>query len=144
VRTTLTEALAEMGRRGILWSRGWYLNRRQEVAELAKRALTSLERGERVLGYAYYTWQGAWRRKRGRDFALHVGQVQHPDQGPVGLCTAEVGTVVTDCLRQHGVRHRWDGDPERPIRVVTASIRNLTGGPAGKLTWRGDPNEEDR
>jgi hypothetical protein len=133
VRTTLTEALAEMGRRGVLWSRGWYLNRQESVAELTKWALASLERGEKALGYAYYTLPGEGRRRRGRDFDLHVGQVQHPDRGPVGLCAAEVGRVVTDCLRQHGVRHRWDGDPERPIRVVAASIRTLAGRPAGNL-----------
>jgi hypothetical protein len=125
VQTTLTEALAEMGRRGILWSRGWELDRRREIAALTSRAAQALGRGEEVLGYAFYTCQGKWRRNRGKDFALYFGQVNHPEMGPIGLPDVEVGRAVADCLAEHGVRSKWDGDPARPIRVLTGSIRRL-------------------
>jgi hypothetical protein len=125
VRTTLTEALAEMGRRAILWSRGWELSRPEEVATLTRRAKGRLERGEQVLGYAFYTWKGRLRRIRGKDFALYFGQLTLPEIGPIGLLPAEVGRAVVDCLAKQGVKCKWDGDPERPIRVVTASIKRL-------------------
>src|SRR5262249_55224737 len=81
VRTTLTEALAEMGRRGIVSSRGSPLKRREGVADLAELAKGNLAQGEPVQGYAFYTWEGARRKRQGKDFALHFGQVKHPDLG---------------------------------------------------------------
>jgi hypothetical protein len=125
VRTTLTEALAEMGRRGILLSQGSELGRRKEVEALTERAAQALARGEKVLGYAFYTWRGRWRKNRGKDFALYFGQVNHPEMGPIGLPDVEVGRAVAVCLEEQGVRSKWDGDPARPIRVLTGSIRRL-------------------
>src|SRR5262245_181466 len=122
VRTTLTEAFAEMGRRRIVCSPGWDSSRQGAVGEMTERAVSSLDRGKPVLGYAYYTFRGKLKKVRGKDFALHFGRFEHPRLAPVGLPDARVGQLVTECLTSNGVKHIWDGDAARPIRVVTSSI----------------------
>jgi hypothetical protein len=91
-------------------------------ARTVKQAMNALECGQNLLGYTFYSWRGKRRKSQGKDFALHFGQINHYDLSPIGLCDAEVARIVTDCLRHHGVKYRWDGNPKRPIRVVTASI----------------------
>jgi len=125
MRTTLTEALAEMDRSGILYDRGWCINRKEAEKELTERAMCCLGRGIKVTGYTFITSKGWWKRKNGKDFTLHFGQIIHPSRGPVGSTPEQVGKIVCECLRQYGVDHSWDGDPTRPIRVITASIKPL-------------------
>jgi hypothetical protein len=120
VRTNLTEAFAEMGRRGLLYSRGLEVNRKRSVAELTERAMPGLKRGKPARGYAFYTLFGQLRRSRGKDFAVHFGTFDRDT-----LPALEVGKLVCDCLHTNGVRHRWDENPGRPIRVVTASVERL-------------------
>jgi hypothetical protein len=122
VRTTLTEALGEMSRRGILYSRGWGTTRQGAVEEMTQWAVRSLDRGKPVLGYAYYTLRGKLKKNGGKDFALHFGRFEHPRLASVGLPDARVGQVVSECLAKNGVKYIWDRDPATPIRVVTASI----------------------
>jgi len=122
VRTILTEAFGEMERRGILLNRGWESTRKQAVAELARRAVHSLDRGTPVLGYAFYTLRGRMIKGSGKDFALHFGQFEHCLLRSVGLAGVEVGKAVCECLRKTRVKFCWDPSPDRPIRVITASI----------------------
>jgi Domain of unknown function (DUF6891) len=129
VRTTLTEAFAEMGRQGILCGRGGQLKRRDELAALTMLAMDLLKQGKEVVGYAFYTCRGKWRRQHGKDFALYFGQLKHPTLGAVGLSDAEVGRIVCECLTNQGVRHRWNDDPRRSIRVFTASLPSPRGTP---------------
>jgi hypothetical protein len=125
VRTTLTEAMAEMERRGIFVNRGSFFTREEVVEFFTQRAVRCLDGGEPALGYAFYAYLAKRKKKRGKNFSLHFGQLTHPVSGPVGPCAAEVGKVVTDCLRQQGMKCRWKGDPERPIRIITRSISIL-------------------
>jgi hypothetical protein len=125
VRTSLSQAFVEMKRKHIVWSRGWQLSRREAIAEVTDKAMRTLEEAERVDGYAFYTWEGHRRKRRGRDFAIYFGQVQHPIVGPIGRSDAEVGKIVCECLKNHGVDYLWEGDPSRPIRVIAKSIAVL-------------------
>lgn len=126
VRTNLTAAFGEMERRFILFSRAWATTRREGVEELNARAMRCVEHGTPVAGYAFYTWQGKWKKQHGKDFAMYFGQIVDPRKGPIGLAASEVGKVVCDCLAAQNVEHRWAGDPQRPIRIVTASLVTLS------------------
>jgi hypothetical protein len=126
VRTSLTEAFAEMTRRGILWSRGWEISRKRALAELSRRGANSFEQKLPVLGYAYYTFLGQQKRLRGKDFPLYFGQFEQPRFRAAGLSSAEVGQVVCECLGSAGVQFHWDQNPDRPIQVITASITCLS------------------
>jgi hypothetical protein len=88
-------------------------------------AAAALERGEQVLGYAFYTLQARRRIQAGKDFALHFGRARRADGGFAGLAPAEVGKSVCECLAAEGVQYRWGGDPARPVRVLTASVATL-------------------
>jgi hypothetical protein len=125
VRTNLTEAFGEMGRRGLLCSRGWQRSRVRALDWLTTLALDSLGRGTPVLGYAFYTSAGMWKKERGKDFALHFGRFDHHLLHPVGLPGAEVGEVASGCLRRAGVGFRWDRSPDSPLRVIAASLARL-------------------
>ncbi len=125
IRTTLTEAFGEMDRRGLLYSRGWAVGRKQAVAELTSQANACRRAGRPARGYAYYTLLGHLKKSRGKDFALHFGAFDHFELGSGGLSDLEVGKEVCDCLSASGVRFCWDEAPERPVRVVTSSIRQL-------------------
>jgi hypothetical protein len=115
-----------MGRRGILCRRGWDSRREHAVEEVTREALTRLKGGEPAVGYAIYTRKGKWRKARGKDFWLYAGAFEDPRLRPAGLSGLGVGDLVTGCLTRNGVQFRWDRDPSRPIRVITASIRRLS------------------
>ena len=125
VLTNLTAAFGEMGGRDIIGSRGRHISRSFAFAEMMDAASQALRRGDKVLGFAFYTVQGKWKMNQGRDFALYFGQIKHLNVGAIGLRDVKVGQVVCECLDKNGVKCRWTGDPARPIHVVTASISRL-------------------
>ena len=125
VQTTLTRAFVELKARGILVSRGWERSRQQAISSLTLGGCPGAMMFDwkgLPQGLAYYTQRGHLRKQQGKDFAIHFGQIQHPTMGPSGLSDGAVGEAVCECLRNQGVEHRWDGDPIRPIRVMTRSI----------------------
>ena len=122
VRTNLTAAFGEMGRRGVPGSRGWHGSRSEEVAEMLNEWKRALARGEKVLGCAFYTMKGKSKMQQGKNFSLFYGQIKHPTLAPIGLPDARVRKIVCDCLDEQEVKYRLDSNLEHPIRVVTASI----------------------
>lgn len=122
VRTNLSEALATLGRRNFLLSRGVDLNRARAVARLTKLAAEQRERGGEAAGYVFYTLLGKGRLNRGEDFALHFGPLTEPTRAPGDPPARRLGKAVCSCLARHRVRFRRSADPARPLRVVASSV----------------------
>jgi hypothetical protein len=120
VRTTLTEAFAEMGRRNLIYSRAEYIFPAHSIHALTMQAHESLKRGEQVVGYACYTSEDEWKKVRGEAFELHYGGIEL--QG--GLPNHQVGEIVVDCLHYRDIALVWDID-RNLVTVNPRSIRAL-------------------
>ena len=126
VRTTLTEAIAEMMRRGIEVSPGRSISTKVAVAELNARAVHAYQQGISVLGYAFYTFRGKEKKLQGKDFALHFGEFDGSQRSASKPSVLEVGELVCDCLSNNGVQHTWNRAADRRIRIIAASISHLS------------------
>lgn len=126
VRTSLTEAFREMAKNGLICHRRVDCDKKQALTDLTKEAVEEVKKGHTVNGYALQTNLGHMRRQAGRDFVLLFGRFDVPEHNGIGLPVIEVGKIIVKCLQNHDVQYKWNGDAERPIRVITASIKTLT------------------
>ena len=58
------------------------------------------------MGYVIGTYAAKVKKLAGKNFNLHVGQIIHPEQGPIGKTGFEVGNLVCACLAKHKVGHK--------------------------------------
>lgn len=94
---------------------------RYELAEAFDGAPASSR--AKMKGCVFYTRQDAPVFRTGGTLYLRYGQLHGDRNGDSELTTMQVGEIVVEALRQHGLDPRWDGKDTSAIEVEVQDVR---------------------